>query len=123
MCFRLGSDGLLSVIAVTGVHIKFRMFRSKDLSKPVQVTETTEKILNLIGVVVVFLANGYPTPEINSILKNQLRPPPLQTETKTNPVSISYISEASVRGLNGHVDICMKWVKYSKTPLSNIRIQ
>ena len=85
MCFRLGSDGLLSVIAVTGVHIKFRMFRSKDLSKPVQVTETTEKILNLIGVVVVFLANGYPTPEIDSILKNQLRPPPLQTETQDQP--------------------------------------
>ena len=32
-----------------------------------------------------FQANGYPTPEIDRILRNQLRPPPLQTEAQDQP--------------------------------------
>ena len=52
----------------------------------------------------VFQANGYPTPQTDCILRNQPRPPPLQTEPKTRPPPSSYISTTSEESCSERIE-------------------
>ena len=52
----------------------------------------------------VFQANGYPTPQIDRILRNRPRPPPLQTEPKTRPPPSSYISTTSEESCSERIE-------------------